>query len=113
MTLPMRQVLVLSRTTPWQPFGLANQRPSTRTRLASPQGGRWRDPPVSPVVSPAPPWQPHHRQRYIGEMDSRYELRVVERSDGRWIYRLVVVGADDPSAWESDGKSYLEREDAE
>jgi hypothetical protein len=23
------------------------------------------------------------------------------------------VGADDPSAWESDGKSYLEREDAE
>jgi hypothetical protein len=46
-------------------------------------------------------------------MDSRYEVRVVERSDGRWIYRLVMVGADDPCAWESDGKSYLEREDAE
>jgi hypothetical protein len=46
-------------------------------------------------------------------MGSGYEVRVVERSDGRWIYRLVVVGADDSSAWESDGKSYLAREDAE
>jgi len=46
-------------------------------------------------------------------MGDGYELQVLERPDGRWNYRLVVIGADDPSTWESDGKSYLGREDAE
>ena len=46
-------------------------------------------------------------------MGDAYELQVAEQTSGRWSYRLVVVGAADLSAWESDGKSYLTRADAE
>jgi hypothetical protein len=46
-------------------------------------------------------------------MGDRYELQVIERPDGRWNYRLVAIGADDPSTSESDGESYLGRDDAE
>jgi hypothetical protein len=45
-------------------------------------------------------------------MGERYEVRTVEQSD-RWVFRIVLVGAADPSAWESDGNSYRTREDAD
>jgi hypothetical protein len=45
--------------------------------------------------------------------DPTYEVRTVQQIGGRWVFRLVEVGADDPSAWESDGKSYLTQRDAE
>jgi hypothetical protein len=44
-------------------------------------------------------------------MDEKYEVQLIEQPTGRWVYRLVV--ANDPSAWESDAKSYLTREDAD
>jgi hypothetical protein len=68
---------------------------------------------VGDLAREAKPWQPDDRRAICLGMESEYDVQVVEQPDGRWIYRLVVVGADDPSAWESDGKSYLEREDAE
>jgi hypothetical protein len=46
-------------------------------------------------------------------MDEKYEVQLIDQPNGRWVYRLVVAGADDPSAWESDAKSYLTREDAD
>jgi hypothetical protein len=46
-------------------------------------------------------------------MDDEYEVQVSEHPRGRWIWRLVEVRAADPSAWESDGNSYLTRADAE
>jgi hypothetical protein len=46
-------------------------------------------------------------------MSDTYEVQLIEQPAGRWIYRLVVVGADDLSTWESDAESYLTREDAE
>jgi hypothetical protein len=49
----------------------------------------------------------------IWGMDEKYEVQLIEQPTGRWVYRLVVVGSDDPSAWESDANSYLTREDAE
>jgi hypothetical protein len=45
-------------------------------------------------------------------MGERYEIRTVEQSD-RWVFRIVEAGAAAPAAWESDGKSYLTREDAD
>jgi hypothetical protein len=49
----------------------------------------------------------------IWGMNDHYEVQLIEQPAGRWIYRLVVVGADDLSTWESDAESYLTREDAE
>jgi hypothetical protein len=46
-------------------------------------------------------------------MSDTYEVQLIEQPAGRWIYRLVVVGADDLSTWESDAESYLTREHAE
>jgi hypothetical protein len=46
-------------------------------------------------------------------MSDEYEIQIIEQPGGRWIYRLVVAKAADPSAWESNGKSYLTRDDAE
>ena len=42
----------------------------------------------------------------------KYEVRAIEQPSGRWVFRLVAIGAD-PSTWESDGKSYLTQQDAE
>jgi hypothetical protein len=40
-----------------------------------------------------------------------WETIITQRPGGRWIYRLVPAGGD-PTAWESNGSSYLTREDA-
>jgi hypothetical protein len=45
-------------------------------------------------------------------MGERYEIRTIEHS-GRWVFRLVEAGVGDAVKWESDGKSYLTREDAD
>jgi hypothetical protein len=45
--------------------------------------------------------------------DPTYEVRTMQQFGGRWVFRLVEVGVGDPSAWESDGKSYLTQLDAE
>jgi hypothetical protein len=62
-----------------------------------------------------PAWVPCRRRAIDGEMSDaqKYEVRTLEQSTGRWVFRLVVVGDDDPSTWESDGKSYPTRQDAE
>jgi hypothetical protein len=46
-------------------------------------------------------------------MSDEYEIQIIEQPGGRCIYRLVVAKAADPSALESNGKSYLTRDDAE
>ena len=38
--------------------------------------------------------------------DRQYRVTTRERDTGGWMYQLFVIGADDPLAWESDGKSY-------
>jgi hypothetical protein len=43
-------------------------------------------------------------------MNEWYEIRTVEQSD-RWVFRIVEAGIAEPAAWESDGKSYLTREE--
>ena len=45
--------------------------------------------------------------------DPTYEVRTVQQLGGRWVFRLVEIGAGDASTWESDGKSYLTQMDAE
>jgi hypothetical protein len=45
-------------------------------------------------------------------MGERYEIRTIEQS-GRWVFRLVEAAVADAAKWESDGKSYLTREDAD
>jgi hypothetical protein len=45
-------------------------------------------------------------------MGERYEIRTVEQSD-RWVFRLVEAGVAEAAEWESDGKSYRTREDAD
>jgi hypothetical protein len=54
-----------------------------------------------------------HAQDSGRRMGDAYELQVAEQPSGRWRYQLVAVGAPDSLAWESDGKSYLTRADAE
>jgi hypothetical protein len=38
--------------------------------------------------------------------ERQYEVKTRERDAGGWMYQLFAIGADDPLAWESDGKSY-------
>jgi hypothetical protein len=45
--------------------------------------------------------------------ERQYEVKTRERDAGGWMYQLFVIGADDPLAWESDGKSYRTQQDAE
>jgi hypothetical protein len=49
--------------------------------------------------------------RWSVAMRDDYEPSIIQQPDGRWIYRLIPVGGD-PAKWESDGHSYLTREDA-
>jgi hypothetical protein len=65
------------------------------------------------VLDPARPISLSASPCDISGMREKYEVQLIEQPDGRRACRLVAVGADDPSAWESDGKSYLTREDAE
>jgi hypothetical protein len=43
-------------------------------------------------------------------MSDDWETTIFQQQDGRWSYRLIPVG--DPTRWESNGQSYLTREDA-